>query len=361
MRSDQPKRGRALSGLMGMLVLVASLGVLVGCEKMILGPDPGNTPKENFEVLWRTLDENYALFGVRGINWDSLHAVYGARVTSSTSETELWNVATGLLSQLDDGHVVLVNGDNSRGFNASSLVGRARDDFSLSVISGRYLSGAASAGAGVFTYGKIRGTNIGYVHVATYTASGGGNGTDWAYDIDKIVSELSACDGMIMDVRNNGGGLRVTGNTINAVFLDREITYFLSKRKTGPGHSDFGEPVPVFLAPRPGAPRFTKSIIVLTNRFSASGAEYTAQLFKNLPYAKLIGDTTFGALGEITNVAQMPNGWIFWYPCTLTVAPDGTSPEGKGIVPDILVENSAADIAAGRDRVLERAVSELSP
>ncbi|MGE5458320.1 MAG: peptidase, partial [Methanococcaceae archaeon] len=77
-----------------------------GCENMILGPNE-DTPKSNFEALWKTLDENYALFPVKKVNWDSLHIVYGNKITSSTSQEELWNICSGLLRTLNDGHVVL--------------------------------------------------------------------------------------------------------------------------------------------------------------------------------------------------------------------------------------------------------------
>ena len=165
---------------------------------------------------------------------------------------------------------------------------------------------------------------------------------------------------MIVDVRNNGGGLRVTGNIINSAFIDREITYFYQRLKTGPGHNDFGDVRPISISPRSGVQRYTKKIALLTNRFSGSGSEYTAEVFKNLSYSIQIGDTTNGSFGEITQVAQLPNGWVFWYPCSLTTTPDGKSPEGIGIIPDILVENTRADINAGNDKVLSFAINYLS-
>ena len=130
---------------------------------------------------------------------------------------------------------------------------------------------------------------------------------------------------------------------------------------TGPRYDDFDAPRSLSISPRPGALRFTKKIALLSNRWSGSGAEYTAQLFKNLSYSTQIGDTTYGAFGEITMNAQLPNGWIYWFPCTLTTTPDGKCPEGIGIIPDILIENTKADIAAGNDRVLQYAIGYLSP
>jgi C-terminal processing protease CtpA/Prc len=320
------------------------------------GPPPENTAKTNFEILWKTFDENYALFPVKSVNWDSLHALYGSMITAATTESELWNVSTGLLSNLDDGHVKLINKDYSEGFDASHLFARKADDFSLDLVRNNFLASWKVVGAGLITYGRIKSRNIGYIHIASFT-SDVGNGADWAYDIDGVVRELHDTDGMIIDVRNNGGGLVVTLQIIASAFIDHSILYFYQRAKTGPRHNDFGNPIPLVVSPRPGAPGYGKSIALLTNRFSASGAEHITQIFKMLSTVTQIGDTTFGAFGDIVNIAQLPNGWTFSYPCRLTTTPDGRCLEGIGIIPDVLVRNSGSDIDAGIDRVMDYAVA----
>ncbi len=340
-------------------IILASV-LLTSCEERLLGPEPADTPQTNFEILWKTFDEKYALFSAKNINWDSLHTFYGAMVTPSTTDDQLWNICTELLSNLDDGHVVLINRDVSKVFSAGKVGQRRMDDFSLDLIKQRFLDSCVVAGQGRITYGKIKNNNIGYIHVSSFTGTNSGNGVDWAYAVDSAVAKLYGCDGMIVDVRNNGGGLRVTGDIIVSAFIDREITYFYQRLKTGRGHDDFGPVRAITISPRPNTPTYTKKITFLTNRFSASGSEYAAQIFKNLSYSTQIGDTTYGVQGEITADAEMPNGWVFWFPCTLTTTPDGVCHEGIGIVPDMLVENSKSDIDAGRDRILQRAIGYLS-
>ncbi len=330
------------------------LVIFTGCEEALLGPNPDNTPSNNFEILWKTMDENYPLFIQKGINWDSLHIVYGSKINANTNDSELWTIMTGLLSNLDEGHVMLFNKDQSKWFNASSTVNREYD-FSLSLVNKNYLSSSTVTGAGYITFGKLKAGNIGYIYIASFAASNIGNGMDWAYDIDNVLQQLSSCDAIIVDVRNNGGGLRVTGDVINSAFIDHDFTYFYQRLKTGPRHDEFGSPRPISISMRPGIPIYNKKLVLLTNKFSASGAEYTAQVFKNLTYSTQIGDTTHGSFGEITCNAELPNGWIYWYPCSFTYTPDGMCPEGIGIIPDILVENTKSDIDAGRDKVLEYA------
>ena len=341
------------------ILLIAFAALLFsGCEKMLLGPEPENNAKSNFEVLWKTLDENYALFTVKNVNWDSLHIVYSSKITTAASNSELWNIMTGLLSNLNDGHTKLFNENYTKGFSSSEISNRRADDFSLELVKNSFLSNVKIAGSGLITYAEIRNRNIGYIHIASFASNG--FDSKWAYDIDTAVKELADCDAMIIDLRNNGGGLRNTTDIIASSFIDRGITYFYQQAKTGKKHDDLSGQIPISISQRKAASVFTKKNVLLTNRFSASGAEYFAQIFKNLSYSTQIGDTTFGAYGDIISIAQLPNGWTFTYPCRLTKTPEGKCFEGKGIVPDYLVENSAENIKAGKDKVIDYAIGFLS-
>jgi carboxyl-terminal processing protease len=336
-------------------VMIACALLSASCERMLLGPPPDATARESFDVLWKTFDENYALFPVKNVNWDSLRVRYGSMIGPGASETDLWNVATGLLSNLDDGHVKLYNSDYTKGFDASHLFARKADDFSVELVRNAYLDSPKVAGAGLITYGRIKNSNVGYIHIASF-ASNAGNGVDWSYDIDGVLRELAGTDRMILDVRNNGGGLVATLRIVASAFIDHSILYFYQRVKTGPGHNDFGPPIPLVVSPRAGAPGYAKRISLLTNRFSASGSEHLTQIFRTLGNVTQIGDTTFGAFGDIVSIAELPNGWTFSYPCRLTTTPEGKCLEGIGFVPDVLVRNSAADINGGVDRVMDYAV-----
>ena len=334
------------------------------CQEMLIEPEPENTAKNNFGILWKAYDENYPMFEVKKINWDSLHTVYGSKITSTTTESELWNITGELIRHLNDGHVTMFNAGWTKSFSGSKINDRKPDDFSFKVVKDKFLTNIKTAGGGYFIYGTVKPSlsskNIGYIYIPTFEGSGTNNSAQWAYDISKIVDEFINYDAVIIDVRNNGGGLKNTGWIIASAFIDREITYFYQREKTGPGHNDFGEEIPLTVYPSHDFSKFTKKIAVLTNRFSGSGAEHFAQMFKFLPYSTQIGDSTFGAFGDVAKIEQLPNGWSYRYPCRLTTTPDGKCPEGIGIIPDILVENTKADIDAGRDNVMERAINILS-
>ena len=339
--------------------LLAALTVLLlaGCERMLIGPDPEDTAGSNFDVLWKTLDEKYGLFPVTDVDWNSLYGLYRSQIDESTTDNELWNICCQLLAPLENGHITLQIKGATKYFTPEFPDVEIFNGFNIDVVRSRYLSGPVKTGEGNITYGRINETNLGYICIHSF--GGASNGRDWVRDMADVVTEFSGCDGIIIDVRNNGGGFTRNDLYAASLFIDRDITYYYSRLKTGPGHDDFGDRIAKIVYPRSDVPGFTKKNVVLTNRFTASGAEAFTLICKNLPYSTQIGDTTIGAIGEVSHVAQMPNGWILKYPCSLTVLADGTSPENIGIAPDILINNTMRDVNAGRDRVVEYAIQYL--
>jgi carboxyl-terminal processing protease len=338
------------------LLLILSL-LFCGCEKMLLGPGPENSSAGNFEVLWKTIDEKYGQFSVKDVNWDSLYNVYSKKITSSTTEYELWQFSSQLLAPLNDAHITLFNRNYTNWYTPWNIDFERKKGFDLGLIKNKFLSNPAVTGEGIITWGTITNTNIRYIHLSTFGPAA--NGRNWVQDIDNVLTDISLSDGLILDVRNNGGGFLVNTLYVASAFVDREITYFYSQLKTGPGHNDLSEPLAKKVFPRSTGPLYSGRMILLTNRFSSSGSEVLAQILKYVPSSEQIGDTTTGVVGEVTHVAQLPNGWTLNYPCTLTTTPDGKSPEGIGIIPDIALENTKADVLAGRDIVLEFAIKHL--
>jgi len=339
------------------IFLCVSFFLLSGCEKMLLGPEPENTPAGTFDVFWKTIDEKYGLFPVKDVNWDSLYVIGSNGINSLTTEQELWNICSQLLSHFDDGHLTLFNRDYSESYTSRQLDPEKAKGFNLDLIRSKFLVAPKVTGEGIITYGMIKNRNLGYIHISTFGPAN--SGRQWTYDIHEVIREFQNTEGIILDIRNNGGGYAANDLYIASVFIDREIAYSYSWLKTGPGHYEFGAPVAKIIHPLADTLRYNKSIALLTNRFSASGSEILALIFKNLSHSTQIGDTTHGSFGEVTHVAQLPNGWTLNYPCTLTTLLNGRSPEGIGIIPDITVDNTAEDIEAGTDNVMERAILHL--
>ena len=108
----------------------------------------------------------------------------------------------------------------------------------------------------------------------------------------------------------------------------------------------------------PGGPlQFTRPTVLLVNRASASGGDTFVLAMRVLPHVTVAGDVTEGALSA-QFPENLPNGWTLWVAFKVMRDQDGVCWDGVAR-PDLRICNTAADIAAGRDRVLEFAVQFL--
>ena len=343
------------------LLLGLSAGLLLtACQKQLVGVDPVNAPETNFDLLWTEFDQWYALFGVRRVDWDSTYAVYRPLVKPTTTEEELWQITTRMLGTLRDSHVTLFNADTTREFNAGNFSGQLPDNIDLNLIRQTYLKkGAKTAGEGEFTYGWLS-DEIGYIYVKSFARtsdplSGAGG---WANDIDAILTEFQPARGVVIDVRNYEGGTDYNAQRIANAFADRKRLFMTVRTRNGPRHSDFDQPSAWYLEPNP-AITFTRPIVVLTHRQTISAGDVFTLAMKTLPHATQIGDTTNGVFSNVSFERQLPNGWTYSLSHQLYLDPVGRSYEGVGIPPAIVVKNTKAEIGAGTDRALERAIAHL--
>jgi len=325
----------------------------ISCEEFILGPDPENTPENNFDILWREFDLYYPSFIIKGIDWDSLYTVYRTQITSQTTDNDLWFIMRSLLRNLDDLHVEMYDA-NGRYF-LSSHTYYDENKFSLPLIKYKYLKNKFNtAGGGNYTYGRLGRDSIGYLYIGTFFGD-----ISWTYDIDNIVSELSDVKVMIVDLRDNSGGYTSNLKNVASAFVTSSVTYSQTIARNGPNHNDFTPPFFNKVIPRLNSPHFTKRIIVLTNGETASASESFSLFFKQLPYSEQIGVSTAGGLGRIRGF-QLPNGWLYHMSTSLDLTVEGNSLENIGVSPDIYVENTEAEIESGFDRQLEFTLQYLS-
>lgn len=187
------------------------------------------------------------------------------------------------------------------------------------------------------------GGRLGYAHIE-------GMGQE---SLDEFERDLfAACegkDGLIVDVRNNGGGW--TADRLLASLCAPVHAYTVS-RGADPAHTDGYPQDRLFIQ------RFTGPVNMLCNQKSFSNAEITAHAFKTLHRGTLVGMPTYGGvistggttLLDGTTVRMPTRGWYL---------PDGTDMELNGALPDILVEQTPYDEASSNDRQLRAAVDNL--
>lgn len=331
--------------LLGRLLVLAALFVAV---VPAFAAQELSEPEKNFEHLWKTYDRNYALFGAKHIDWDALYKVYRPRVTSKTTDDELFQIIADMLGNLNDNHVGLSS--SKRRFQSGILGQMKMEDFSLDLAKQKYLKGKSKPLVdGNFDYGWLT-DSIGYFHFRGF-----GRLEQTQVAIDEIVKEFKDAKAIVIDVRGNGGGDDRVGKLIADRFADRKRLYMKTAIRNGARHDDF-TPWKYWYV-EPGGPiQFTKPVILLTHRHSVSAAENFALAMRVLPHVTIAGDATSGVFADVYG-DRMPNGWTFRVSFKLFIDQTGFCWEGIGVPADIRETNTKQDIEQQRDKVLELAVS----
>lgn len=96
-------------------------------------------------------------------------------------------------------------------------------------------------------------------------------------------------------------------------------------------------------------------VIILVNEFTQSNAEYTAMAFRVAPDVTVIGSTTAGADGNVSNIS-LPGGIVTSISGIGIYYPDGRETQRVGIIPDIEVKPTIQGVKEGRDELLEKAI-----
>lgn len=329
--------------IIGLSILLSVCSM--SCEKIFLGKDPANDPVSNFESMWETLDKKYSFFSLKKIDWDSVYTVYRPQIKQDMNNIELFNVLADMLFVLRDGHVNLTAPFNvSRNWQWYLNYPHNYDE---EIVERNYL------GENHFITGALRNQIIDTVGFIDYRSFA--NPVSKA-DLDFVLARFQNLKGIIIDVRDNGGGSPANAFEIAGRFTDKRRHVYSTLLKNGPGHDDFTESNKVYLEPE-GDIRYTGQVVVLCNRKSYSATNDFLSIMTALPNVTIMGDTSGGGGGSPTGY-ELPNGWAYRFSATQTLLPNGWNTE-LGIPPDIRVGLDPADEANGVDSVIERALEEL--
>jgi len=244
-----------------------------------------------------------------------------------------------MLGELRDGHVNLI---------AAHDYGRYwawHEDYPTNfsdTLYRRYMGTDYRIAAGI-SY-RILDDNIGYMRYESFS-SGIGEG-----NLDEVLLYLMPCQGLIVDIRSNGGGDLTNAEKLAARFCHQKTLVGYSQHKTGPGHSDFSDMEPHYLEPSKNV-RWHKPVVVLTNRGVFSAANEFTMYMKALPLVKVVGDHTGGGAGMPFS-SSLPNGWSVRFSAVPSYDADRHNTE-FGIAPDYNVGLSDDDLRAGRDTIIE--------
>ena len=156
-------------------------------------------------------------------------------------------------------------------------------------------------------------------------------------------------DGLIVDVRFNGGGYLDKAIDLSSMFLKKGKVVSVARRE--------GEPTHHYATGRPIAPDV--ELVVLVNEGSASASEILAGALQDNGRATIIGKQTFGK-GTVQEVFDLPGGTSIRITTARWLTPSGKDLGKEGVSPDIEVERTREQIQAKEDPQLDTALELLT-
>ena len=326
-----------------------SLSVLfcTSCEGVFMDDPVPSDAVSTFEYLWNKVDQQYSFFDLKGVDWDSVHAVYRPMVYEDMDDESLFDVCAAMLNTLRDGHTNLISSFNVSRNDTVYYKMVTEKNIDTDVVLLHYLTlGYHSTGG--FSHNSIRNGQVAYLRFSSFE-----NAIDDA-TLLYLVDHYKDCKGMILDLRQNGGGLVSNVQKLLSIFDNHGQVLYQTQIKSGPGHDEFTDMATVCadttcLLEEP----YTKPVAVLIDRGSYSATSFFSVCTQGYDNIKLFGDYSGGGLG-LPNGGELPNGWTYRFSITRTIAIDGGNYE-NGVPPDFRVILDPESTAQGIDNVIEMA------
>jgi len=166
--------------------------------------------------------------------------------------------------------------------------------------------------------------------------------TSTTKDVKRLIGELEAegIDGLVIDLRDNGGGHLTEATALSGLFIDNGPVVQLKNSNGRISRLDDPDPV--------ARVAYTGPLAVLINRFSASASEIFAAAIQDYARGVIIGQTTFGK-GTVQNLYSLdqylqPEGDKGYGQLTLTIGKyyrvTGESTQHRGVDPDIILPSN---------------------
>ncbi len=206
---------------------------------------------------------------------------------------------------------------------------------------------------------KLIEPDFGYVRITQFQEHTGENLVGALNDL-QLQNKKTALKGLVLDLRNDPGGLLNTAVSVSGAFLKPgELVVYTDGRTEDakmrltnsrenylrPGESDYLKNLPAWTKAVP--------MVVLVNGGSASASEIVAGALQDHNRAVVLGTQTFGK-GSVQTILPLNNGTAIKLTTARYYTPGGRSIQAKGITPDIIVEDATiSNIDGSRMEVRE--------
>lgn len=393
------------------VLLLALAAALPSCRKdapELTNPNESkllNTPSQVFRAFWHGMNNSYGFWDIDPTDWDKAYDRYlplfgeldGSDPNSEEEQQKLFGrmqeLYTEMCRDLIDHHLAITFYPESEygftvipGYLDAWSRDYTHDEIIMQVIMGcmdankqagritEYMQGSYSEAGdsdnmSAVSY-KIDG--VIYIYFTGFAFHGvlgkdpGGPVEQVLRNYQRMILETPDIKGVIIDVRDNGGGYLADMQEILAPMVDTDLLIGHTRMKDGPGRLDYGPWVPCIVSPAENHRKVEAPIVVLANLYSVSMSEMTSMAVSALPNGCIVGERTFGGTGPLLGDFSFAysgawEGNAVKIHCATAMMKDanGVIHEGVGVTPDIEVLQDAETEAAmrsGVDPQLERAL-----
>lgn len=298
-------------------------------------------PETNVEALWKTIDTKYCYVEEKGVDWNAVHETYieKARQLPQNDQIALFDLCAEMLNLLKDGHVNLYAPFDRSYCTSWYDTYPANYNAQLQAL---YLRDYRVAGS--LYYCTVDNDSIGYIYYSSFSNSFSIGNLAWVFNAFKD------CRGLIIDVRNNGGGDLNNAYKLAAPFFteNRPIGYW--QHKTGPGHDDFSTMEELKVDASISGIKWLRPTVVLSNRRSYSATNMFINMMRYADNAIIVGGTSGGG-GGMPMSYEMPCGWTVRFSSVRMYDASKKDIE-QGIEPQVLVTMQSTD----KDDIIEKAI-----
>src|SRR5436190_2147971 len=363
-----------------------------------------------FETVWSTVNKEFYDPNFNGVDWKAAHEKYAPLARAAASDDELYKRIMEMLGLLKVSHMeagpasavkTVTSKPSTVGIGLRMVEGKltitrivprfpaehagVRTGFIVTAIDGKTVASideakkllAGEAGSTVrITFldnigereialerqslapkdgGKMAGLNfyalfdskivegdIGYISFTSFVPF-------LNEQIHSAMTSMKNAPGMVLDLRGNGGGDdNVALGIANRLFA-KQTLLMVTRRRTYEDN---------YYKTKPVKYPYLGKLVVLIDEFSGSATEQLAAGLQESDRAYVIGTKSAGEDLD-ANIKMLPDGGMLVYAYGLPHTPKGFIIEGRGVIPDQVVELKRADLLAGHDTQLDAAIAYL--
>jgi len=325
--------------------------IFSSCEKIFMKPNPKTDNLSIYNEYIKLVDEKYSMWENPDKDLDKKEIFTYTRglVNDNISEDSLFGVLAYVVLQFKDGHTYL--SDDRTGELDAFYDIEALDEINLDqkVVDSIYIKDdyRTIGSTNYLKYKLLENGEIGYIELRGF----GAYYTD--EEVNDMLTYFADTKGIVFDIRENGGGDPFMATLFARHFTDEK--YYIGEEhfKIGPESNDFTTSK-LYLTPATGV-KYTKPVMLLTNRLCFSATTSFIYHMTVLPYVKTVGRRTGGGSGGTAD-GFLANGWHWQMSTSEFIDKDGNHLD-NGVDPDINVQLDTLD--KSQDEIIERAIQEV--